>query len=119
MATVLVALGCLMLAGCTSEADLVERLSTTEDVAVRQQAAADLAGRNSLEATELLVEAADGNRIAALGLDALAEAYGDSIAEKLQKIAESEREGTGREDGYSTGNDVGLPGLCLHRYSCG
>jgi hypothetical protein len=62
--------------GCAgSEADLLLRLKTVEDTSARQKAAADLARRHSLAATQDLVAAAGGNTVATAGLAALRDEY--------------------------------------------
>ncbi len=96
-AILMMSLGALVLGGCTSEADLVQTLSTEKDGTVRAEAAAELAKRHSLAATEQLVTAAAKDPIAAAGLDALAEAYGDVVNEAAQKAAESEEKSLGEK----------------------
>lgn len=66
--------GCL-LAACTSAEDLVRILQTEEDAAARQGAAADLARRHSLVATQELAAAAVSDPIASAGLGSLVDEY--------------------------------------------
>jgi hypothetical protein len=85
-----IVLVCVALAaGCTSESGLVRILSTEVDSNMRQEAAADLAPRHSVEATQQLAAAAESDAIAAAGLDALAEAYGAVLEEGVRQATET------------------------------
>lgn len=73
---VLLALAGSTLTACApSDEDLVDSLATTDNVEARHEAAVELAGRHSLDATEALVAAATSDANAAAGLAALRDEY--------------------------------------------
>ena len=85
----LLVLSAFTVVACTSEEDLVRILQTEQDATARQEAAADLAGRHSLTATQQLTAAAATDATAAGGLAALADAYFAILSDSVQKAVES------------------------------
>ena len=88
----LLALCALTVAGCTSEEGLVKTLSTEQDATVRQEAAADLAGRHSVVATQDLVTAAATDATASAGLDSLVSEYAAVLNQTVQTAADAGKE---------------------------
>ncbi len=97
-----------MVAGCTSAEDLARTLQTEQDATLRQKAAADLAGRHSLVATQELVTAAAADAIASSGLDSLVNEYAAVLSASVQKAAEA-----GKEFGEGTVRDLEETVDCL------
>jgi hypothetical protein len=91
LVVLLLAIVLMNLACAAPEAELVQTLKTTQDLHTRQTAAGDLAKLCSVSATRDLVAAAQTDQSASAGLQALRDAYIETLAVPPEKKPSEER----------------------------
>jgi hypothetical protein len=90
--SILAFLVAMAVTACTSEEDLVRTLQTEDDPVARQEAAADLARRHSLTATQELAAAGPDDVVAKAGVASLVDEYVAFVAATIQEAAEKGEE---------------------------